>query len=95
MKTNSQRQVFIIIQARMTSTRLPGKVMLPIGQSTVLGVLLKRIEKYRSKVIVATTSDGFTHRATCEFEGDGWLRNFCVEHFDWGCATLGDVVDNY
>lgn len=44
---------------------------------------------------IATTSDGFTHGATCEFEGDGWLRNFCVEHFDWGCATLGDVVDNY
>jgi spore coat polysaccharide biosynthesis protein SpsF len=34
--------VVAIIQARMTSTRLPGKVMLPLGDSTVLGQVLKR-----------------------------------------------------
>lgn len=32
----------VIIQTRMTSTRLPGKVMLPLGNKTVLGEVLTR-----------------------------------------------------
>jgi spore coat polysaccharide biosynthesis protein SpsF (cytidylyltransferase family) len=32
----------VIIQARMTSSRLPGKVMLPLGDKTVLGHVLER-----------------------------------------------------
>lgn len=32
----------VIVQARMTSTRLPGKVMLPLGDRTVLGEVLFR-----------------------------------------------------
>ena len=32
----------IIIQARMSSTRLPGKVLLPLGDTTVLGQVLRR-----------------------------------------------------
>ncbi len=32
----------VIVQARMTSTRLPGKVMLPLGDKTVLGHVLSR-----------------------------------------------------
>ncbi len=32
----------VIIQARMTSSRLPGKVILPLGQGTVLAEVLKR-----------------------------------------------------
>tara|TARA_B100000676_G_scaffold307274_1_gene365334 strand:+ start:488 stop:1285 length:798 start_codon:yes stop_codon:yes gene_type:complete len=32
----------VIIQARMTSTRLPGKVLLPLGSATVLDCVLRR-----------------------------------------------------
>jgi len=48
----------IIIQARMTSTRLPRKVMLPLCGKTVLEVLVDRIKKYKDNIIIATTNDG-------------------------------------
>ncbi|TMP33861.1 cytidylyltransferase domain-containing protein [Pseudoalteromonas rubra] len=51
-------KVQIIIQARMTSTRLPGKVMLPLCDSTVLQVVLDRLSQLRPYIIVATTNDG-------------------------------------
>lgn len=36
-----------VIQARMTSTRLPGKVMLPLGDMTVLGHVLIRCQQIK------------------------------------------------
>ncbi|MCG7537138.1 glycosyltransferase family protein [Pseudoalteromonas sp. OOF1S-7] len=51
-------KVQIIIQARMTSTRLPGKVMLPLCESTVLQVMLERLAPWHENIIVATTDDG-------------------------------------
>lgn len=48
----------IIIQARMTSTRLPAKVTLPLCGKTVLEVMLKRLEKFKKNIIIATTNDG-------------------------------------
>lgn len=41
----------------MTSTRLPGKVLLPLGDKTVLGVLVERASqsKYVDEIVVATT----------------------------------------
>jgi len=48
----------IIIQARMTSTRLPKKVLLPLCDKTVLGILIARLYKYKSNIIIATTNDG-------------------------------------
>nr|WP_029215855.1 glycosyltransferase family protein [Pseudoalteromonas flavipulchra] len=51
-------KVQIIIQARMTSTRLPGKVMLPLCGKSVLQVMLERLEKWHDNIIIATTDDG-------------------------------------
>jgi len=52
----------VIIQARMTSTRLPGKVLLPVYQSesfrlTMLEAVINRIKNSKTinKIIVATT----------------------------------------
>lgn len=47
----------IVTQARLGSTRLPGKVLLPIGGKTLLEMHLNRIAKAKllDKVIVATT----------------------------------------
>ena len=46
-----------IIEARMGSTRLPGKVMLPFGEEPALKLLLKRVRSAEKldEVIVATT----------------------------------------
>lgn len=48
----------IIIQARMTSTRLPGKVLLPLLDKTVLEVMIERLGDLKPYIIIATTNDG-------------------------------------
>lgn len=50
--------LFIIIQARMTSTRLPGKIMLPLCGKPVLQVMLERLGAFKKNIIIATTNDG-------------------------------------
>jgi len=51
-------KIMIIIQARMTSTRLPGKVLLPIGEKPALEVMIDRLGNLRDQIIIATTNDG-------------------------------------
>jgi spore coat polysaccharide biosynthesis protein SpsF (cytidylyltransferase family) len=53
-------KIAIIIQARMGSTRLPGKAMLSLGGTTIIGYLLNNLEMYgfsRSKIYVATSQN--------------------------------------
>lgn len=49
----------MIVQARMGSARLPGKVMRPIGDTPMIGVLLDRASKAKrvDKIVVATSED--------------------------------------
>lgn len=49
--------MLLVIQARMTSTRLPNKVMLPLAGSIVLDVMIKRLGDLREKIVIATTDD--------------------------------------
>lgn len=48
-----------IVQARMTSTRLPGKVMLPLGGRPMLARLVERLRRARriDTVVIATTTN--------------------------------------
>ncbi|WP_247671120.1 glycosyltransferase family protein [Pseudoalteromonas sp. MMG005] len=48
----------IIIQARMTSTRLPAKIMLPLCEKPVLQIMIERLANWHDHIIVATTNDG-------------------------------------
>lgn len=48
----------VIIQARMTSTRLPGKVLMPLCSTSVLEVMFERLHPLKEHIIVATTNDG-------------------------------------
>jgi spore coat polysaccharide biosynthesis protein SpsF len=50
-------KIGVIIQARMGSTRLPGKVMLKIKDKTVLGHVIERVKQSNliNEIIVATT----------------------------------------
>ena len=54
-----QVKVIAITQARVGSTRLPRKVLLPLGDQTLLGVHLERLSQAKSidKCIVATTNE--------------------------------------
>ncbi|MFH1642150.1 MAG: glycosyltransferase family protein [Nanoarchaeota archaeon] len=53
------KKIGIIIQARMTSTRLPGKVLMDVGGMPLLAFLIKRLKSSVKNidVIVATTKD--------------------------------------
>ncbi|WP_404338883.1 cytidylyltransferase domain-containing protein [Pseudoalteromonas mariniglutinosa] len=53
-----EKEFYIIIQARMTSSRLPNKVLLPLGEKTVLEVMIDRLGAFKDKIIIATTNDG-------------------------------------
>jgi spore coat polysaccharide biosynthesis protein SpsF len=48
----------IILQARMGSTRLPGKVLARIGGRTILEHCVRRLEQSAFPVVVATTEKG-------------------------------------
>jgi spore coat polysaccharide biosynthesis protein SpsF len=47
----------IITQCRMTSSRLPGKILLPLGDETVLGAHIKRLKQTGLPIAIATTSN--------------------------------------
>lgn len=52
-------KVLTVLQARLGSTRLPGKILLPLGAGTVLSVMVERVRRARhvGTVLVATTTD--------------------------------------
>lgn len=49
-----------IIEARMTSTRLPGKILLPVLKKPLLSHLVERLHRSRhiDQIIIATTTNG-------------------------------------
>jgi spore coat polysaccharide biosynthesis protein SpsF (cytidylyltransferase family) len=47
----------VVVQARMSSTRLPGKVLLPLGRRPVLGHVVDRCRSVSRRVVVATSTD--------------------------------------
>ena len=52
-------KVAVIVQARMTSTRLPGKVLLDLGPGTALDILCRRLQRLETTdaVAIATSTD--------------------------------------
>lgn len=52
-------KTLIIVQARMTSTRLPGKVLLPLAGEPMLTRLIERLRRVRrvDGIVVATTTN--------------------------------------
>ena len=54
-----KKKIIAIIEARMASKRLPGKVMLKIKNETILSILINRIKisKKIDDIVVATTNN--------------------------------------
>lgn len=77
-----------IIQARMSSTRLPKKVLKKINGKPMLRYLLDRLlkSKYINKIIVATSTD----------KSDDILYKFCnTYHIEVFRGSLNNVLDRF
>ena len=81
-------RVIAIIQARMSSSRLPGKVLLDIAGEPMLARVVARASKATSldQVLVATTTDASDDpvAACCDSMGISYTR-----------GSLHDVLDRY
>lgn len=77
-----------IVQARMSSSRLPGKVLLDISGRPLLDHMLARVQKSRliDGVVLATTTD----------PSDDILEQFCQgQNLTCYRGNLHDVLDRY
>jgi len=73
-----------IVQSRLNSTRLPGKALLPLGYSTVLGLCVKRVcaANLVSKTFVSTSLES----------SDDYIVEFCKNNkIDSFRGSLEDV----
>lgn len=78
----------IIIQARMGSSRLPGKVLMPMGSTENLMYVTERCKKIRgiNEVIVATST----------LPQDDVVEEWCKEHdLPYFRGSEDDVLDRY
>jgi spore coat polysaccharide biosynthesis protein SpsF len=55
----ARERVVGVIQARMTSTRLPGKVLVKLGEDSALEMIIRRLQRAREldDLVVATSDD--------------------------------------
>lgn len=84
----NKKKVVAIIQARMGSIRLPGKVMLPLAGKPILWHIIERAKRCKevNSIVVATTTN---HRDKIIME----LANECgIKSF---AGSENDVLDRY
>ena len=64
--------ILIVIQARMSSTRLPGKVLLPLMEKPLIARMMERVlnTKYNPIVVIATTIE----------KEDDIIEQLCIEN---------------
>ena len=69
-------KIVALVQARMGSTRLPNKVMKPIGGIPMIELLLSRLARAKEidQIVVATSVDPRTHLLISPCIRCGFLR---------------------
>ncbi|MBW4889285.1 glycosyltransferase family protein [Mucilaginibacter sp. HMF5004] len=93
-------KVVIVVQARMSSTRLPGKVLLPILGETLLKRMIERLQmiKHEATIVIATSDS--EQDDILQTEADkigvpcfrGSLDNCLDRHYQAGLKYGADVV---
>jgi len=84
----STHMITAIIQARFSSTRLPGKILLPLGDTTILGHTVRQAKKAKriGRIVVATSDES----------SDDATEKHCQEvGVDVFRGSLGDVLDRF
>ena len=81
-------KIVAIVQARMGSSRLPGKVLRKINNHVLLDVLLKRLSKSKvlDQIVVATTND---------LEDAKLVEFLNSKNIDFYRGSTSDVLDRY
>lgn len=92
--------IVIVVQARMTSTRLPGKVLMPIMGKTLLARMIERLQwaKYPTTIVIAATTDAADDVIEAEaktlnvpcFRGD--MNNVLDRHYQVARLYNADIV---
>lgn len=85
---NNSNNIIAIIQARMGSTRLPGKVLMKINGVPLLELMLSRVKKSEllNKIVIATSTDS----------KDDKIVNFCKKHnYEYFRGSENDVLSRY
>ena len=78
----------IIIQARMGSTRLPGKVMKKIVGIPTIGIILKRLKKSKeAEEVIVATSKNKENKKLLEY-----LKKIKASYF---CGSENDVLNRF
>ncbi len=85
---HSIRKVIVFIQARMSSRRLPGKVLLPLGNTNVLGRVIRAVSQCKLIAGVAVV--------TSVSNDDDLIDEFC-QSINVTCyrGSLTDVLQRY
>lgn len=82
------KKIFVLIQARMGSKRLPGKVLKKIGGNALIGILLDRLkESKRLDKIIVLTSTSISDDVLASY-----LKNKSIIYFR---GDENDVLDRY
>jgi glutamate-1-semialdehyde 2,1-aminomutase len=78
-----KRRCVAIVQARMASTRLPGKTLAPLGDTTVLGSVLRRLGSARRvDAVVVATSTAPADDAVAQFAASAGIAVFRGDESD-------------
>lgn len=93
-------KVVVVVQARLSSSRLPGKVLLPLGGEPMLVRQLERLQtlEHAHEVCVATTAapEDEPIRELCRRIGvrvvSGHETDLLDRHYRAGLASLADAV---
>src|SRR6476469_7826659 len=93
-------RILTVVQARMGSSRLPGKVLMPLAGQPLLVRMVERVQRARlaGTVVVATTTEAADdavaaccaeHRLEC-FRGDA--LDLLDRHYQAACHYGADIV---
>jgi spore coat polysaccharide biosynthesis protein SpsF len=97
---NQLLKIVVVVQARMSSSRLPGKVLFPILGESLLFRMIERLRrvKYPINIVVATSIDETDKiiEVVCQEKGiefyRGQLHDLLDRHYQIGLLNEADAV---